>query len=1067
MGLTNRKAEDDTAIKRGPLDENIEVSKPGRYYPEEYSNQINIIQQGNVMKGEIPKALAGIVEHYDDFKISTWADDEETNIAKDGVRGQYDNQIYREKLEFDLVNNNYDKYKMLDSKIDQTVEQAINDGVNVEQAVAEALEEERYQEDFSYSPAAQRKWQDTYSRYALDSLSKARDKDYEIAHLKAGANIQDIISVGTNDVVAGRKSSAESMQAILPKLLDFKGIIPQVEFEQKCNEAYSKLVAMEAIHVEDMFHKGQLSADAATTRLNDLCTNYKQITFDCVDANGNVILDKNGKPEQMTFTLDTQTQAVLWKTFNAAKNGGDINDDLLNTSMDDWHRQVGWDDFQSTGLSNNIKGWSIGMLDSLSKNMLDIVINSNASDKSKVSKAQQVIEETAALRAQLALSELVPVFGSNVGVAFQTALSKLKKDIEGGFTGDWSGYTLGVGYGGKSITIGRAGFLANMPKFGSESLSTRDYWIKYYDQLQKLANQINNTSLPNLVAKLDTDMAGAGTAIVGAINRNTLVEGEGSFAKININGASTLEGQIKEFDRAASKYRLYIPLPDDDIKAVLDNINDTANLSNNDRTIMTRTIARALASTGHLSDIVGYMTRTRDDRASALVSAIALNGSNRYAQEVNSYLSTLVTNESVKEARAKVDNDTSLKSYTLDDLIRSSRLSGDDLNIPASHKMYFTDLSEKVKLVAASKGGGKALYEKMMKSIVNDLYVPKEVIKGLPMSRPFRFSSQMRLYQGDKGEQRLAEIVRTSTTEFKNKMLQFGMDGYKNISVYSDDERGAFTFMVNNKRVKSYLPGIGDTYIGNIVDSEAASKYNAKAIGEYNFQSFVFALGATDEGFRKQFSNASFNISRDEAAKGKPSTFQKIYNPTTRTIKQVYGSDDKKLQTDFVALAKKCSDPRFFEKVLGDVSKQSTNKGAVQNMGPKNEILRVLYGATPEETSPTGVRGGVLLEKDSKYRNTRQQLLKQIYKESGAKGRFLSADMTQNMFDNLAYVGKINQADISIPVTHAAIGNEGYIDAYNTAVMFGFSVTDAYIPGVTNDNYSPVREEEVYGTTIV
>lgn len=1062
MGLTNRTANDDTAIKRGPLDENIEVSKPGRYYPEEYSSQINVIQQGNVLKGEIPKSLASLVEHFDDFKISTWADEEETDIVKEGVRGQYDNQIYREKLEFDLVNNNYDRYKMLDSKVDQTVETAINEGANIEQAVAEVLEEERYQEDFEYSPAAQRKWQETYSKYALDSLSKAREQDYEISHLKARANIQDIISVGTNDVVAGRKSSAESMQAILPKLLDFKGVIPRVEFEQKCNEAYSKLVAMEAIHVEDMFRKGQLSADAATTRLNDLCTNYKQITFDCVDANGNVILDKNGNPEQMTFTLDTQTQAVLWKTFTNTKNGGDANDDLLNTSIDDWHRQIGWDDFKDTGMSNNIKGWSINMLDNLSNNMLDIITNSNASDKSKVTKAQQVIEETAALRAQLALSELVPAFGSNVGVAFQTALSKLKKDIEGGYTGDWSGYTLGVSYGGSNITIGRAGFLAKIPKFGSESLSTRDYWIKYYDQLQKLSNQINNTSLPNLVAKLDTDMAGAGTAIVGAVNRNTLVEGEGTLAKININGKVELENQIRAFDKAASKYDIYISLADDNLKAVLDTLNNTANISNNDKTIMTRTIAQALASTGHLSDVVGYMTRTGDSRASALISAIALNGSNKYAQEVNSYLSTLVTTENVREAKTKVDSDTALKSYTLDDLIKSSRISGNDLNIPSSHKMYFTDLSEKVKLVAANKGGGKALYEKMMKDIINDMYVPKETIKGLPMSRPFRFSPQMRLYQGENGEKRLAEIVRTSTDEFKNKMSQIGMNGYEDISVYSDDERGTFTFMINNKRVRSYLPGIGDTYLGNLVDTDAASKYSAKAVGEYNFQSFVFALGSTDAGFRQQFSNASFDISQEEAKKGKPSTVQKILNPYQRTIKQVYGSDDKKLQTDFVALAKKCSDPKFFEKILKDTASPSIHKsGAVQNLGPKNEILRVLYGSTLYDI------GEQNRNKQPKYRGTRQYMLENIKRESGVKGRFLSADMTQSMFDNLAYVGKINQADISIPITHAAIGNEGYIDAYNTAAMFGFDITDAYIPGVTKDNYSPVREEEVYDTTIV
>lgn len=31
------------------------------------------------------------------------------------------------------------------------------------------------------------------------------------------------------------------------------------------------------------------------------------------------------------------------------------------------------------------------------------------------------------------------------------------------------------------------------------------------------------------------------------------------------------------------------------------------------------------------------------------------------------------------------------------------------------------------------------------------------------------------------------------------------------------------------------------------------------------------------------------------------------------------------------------------------------------------------------------------------------------------------------------YAGKVQQGDISVPITHAAIGNEDYIDMYNSS----------------------------------
>ena len=60
-----------------------------------------------------------------------------------------------------------------------------------------------------------------------------------------------------------------------------------------------------------------------------------------------------------------------------------------------------------------------------------------------------------------------------------------------------------------------------------------------------------------------------------------------------------------------------------------------------------------------------------------------------------------------------------------------------------------------------------------------------------------------------------------------------------------------------------------------------------------------------------------------------------------------------------------------------------------------------------------------------------------------------------NLLDNeTSYVGKINTSDVSVPISHAAIGNESYIDVYNTSTAGGYDITGTSVPGVLDsDDY--------------
>lgn len=51
-----------------------------------------------------------------------------------------------------------------------------------------------------------------------------------------------------------------------------------------------------------------------------------------------------------------------------------------------------------------------------------------------------------------------------------------------------------------------------------------------------------------------------------------------------------------------------------------------------------------------------------------------------------------------------------------------------------------------------------------------------------------------------------------------------------------------------------------------------------------------------------------------------------------------------------------------------------------------------------------------------------------------------------------SYVGKINQNDLSIPLSYAAVGNESYGDMANYSMNKGYDITGTYLPGVINSH---------------
>lgn len=1062
MGLSNRTANDDTAIRRGPLDENIEVSKPGRYYPEEYNDQISIVSQANVLKGEIPKSLASIVEHYDDFKISTWANDEDTETYKYSVDKKYENAMYQEQLQLDMLNQNYDRFKRLQSDIDKAIEFANNtEGAKVEEEVGKVLLDYKNPEEIANAPAALRQWQQTYETYAIEALSKARGDDYQNAHAQAEANMQDIINNATNLVISGRVANpAEGMKQLLPRLLEYKGVMPYQKWSRACNDAFSKLVHMSAIRIQDMFQKGQFQggAEEAIQALNNLCINYRQMTLDVTDKQGNV--------SQMTFTLDMQTQQECWKIFNDAKSGGDPSDSILTTTVSDWETQVGWKEVAKGKLDNNIPNFNADALDNITNTTLDDILKSNASASSKANKAKEIYEKAAVIRAQLSIGELYLHFGEKTGVTLQQSLNKLNRDLKNDT--DFTNYNLEIPTGtGNPIIVGSAGFLSKLPQFGDGGLATREYWINYRDTLQKMVTTLNNSAPHNIVAEIDSDLSAISKNIPNLISVNSLVSKSGANVSINQQGVMNLSQELNNYRRNSSKYNMVVPLSDNTIGNMVEAI-ESSGATIQEQQCMYRAVAAALSDSNYLTDIIGYAERTKDGKASKFITALAQTDNSEASKTLMNTMSILYSDpQELKIANDKLNSNSQLNELTIGSVLTSGGPTA-NLNISSNEAPLFSDMLTQVKLIAAytqPASKQKAYCESMMRKLIDPMYVSKNTINGIPMSRPFKYSPQMSMYKGQAGEQRMANVFRSAVNELNIQKTNGRIPNNYNISIYSDNKTGSFYYTVNGKRIATSIPGARSQYIGQHLENETTKRYSPNQVGMANALKFISDLGTSDKIFRQKFMTNSYNLTTDEMKKAHPSKLQMIKGgSTSRTYNQVVNSNDAAVQKDFAALSAWWNNSDNFVKAVQAPSNKNVN-GSIQNM--HGEASRIMS----KGQATTYTRGGVsnnasTIQDESSRRN---KILTTVDRGAEAKSHILGfaanisdMDIIENFAEsNMTHASKINQDGISIPITHAAVGNEDYIDAFNSAMEFGFDITDAYIPNVTMDYYSPERESDI------
>ena len=71
------------------------------------------------------------------------------------------------------------------------------------------------------------------------------------------------------------------------------------------------------------------------------------------------------------------------------------------------------------------------------------------------------------------------------------------------------------------------------------------------------------------------------------------------------------------------------------------------------------------------------------------------------------------------------------------------------------------------------------------------------------------------------------------------------------------------------------------------------------------------------------------------------------------------------------------------------------------------------------------------------------------------------SDLLDFLDQEVSYVSKIKQNDVSIPISYAAVGNESYGDLYNTTQKAGYTISNTTMPGITSN----VQNTPIFSST--
>lgn len=1059
MSLTNRKAPEDTAINRDALTEGLDVRGTGRYYPEEFSSQLQIMQHQGSVLSEIPKALAGIVINYDDYKISSWHDEEQTKINKERIEA--DNEIRNRENELKLAASVevYDTNKQMQSELTDKLNQAEVEGASLETAATEVLDKYKEPLDFQDRPMLQQMWGSTYQNVALNTLKQAQAADIKTIREKADYAFKDLMAVGYDSVISGKENPEQALHTLLPQAANLMANLPANRVQERLDELWNYLVIAKAVSIGYQVQKGIIKdPEEGMNALQSLAKEYSQKTFTCTDDKGNILKNSDGTDKTFTVVLTPETQNKLYEVFKVASSGagGNNGEGILVDYEDEFDKKVGWEEFKNNGFSSFILQSTPESLKEYIDGQIGLISKSSGGISSKANKITSIVKKGAQLITSLQVARELKKGNHDIKAFLNEAITALEIATKNPNI-DWAKYTLKV----NGVEIGKAGINVNAPALGSIQDAAQTYWIGALDQLKKMSETVTNSSAGELFSKIDSTYNNAATLFNNSIQAGTLTSGEGNSTYINAQGKNNIIAAIQTMDKVMKTYGYgYQAVADSCLDNLIQSLGDKNKFKNKiQQHIALKAIVQSFKNTGHATDLMAYaLKHVGSNKANAdIMLAFCLDN----LPTGNS------TREVITETLLNLNPDTEkrynehLKILKLADRMKIDKEIYEQLGIPKSHSKsgIYNSISDMCAYATALKEGDAGLYKKYFKEMIQSNYIRLDNNSTQKAAKLrgalFKYSPQMRLFQTPQQQQRLTSIL-TACNSYLQQVLP--ENRWKNIQWYSDDENGIFRLVENGRNIGRYQ----NNFVGTLKYTNESQNLNTDNMGQLTGIATYVGLLMTNPTFRKQqLPNIKIQFTGAEAkAAGLKGTPIMGNYTNTRTASQIYANQDYNFIKDLTPIAKTLYDSRKFNKIIRNISgpqMYSAKSTFDKKYLPNNKLIRALFNINPNTYFDTISRQNsnpiVNLYKDIKntqqYTNNRA-LPKEI--ERGlSTGYATNLDMAETIVAESESATKVKQSEVSLPIELAAVGDESFIDVYNNMQAQGYEITGVSYPGIITD----------------
>ena len=1011
MGIRDKVAPNDTALERELLSENIDVARPGRFYPEDFSGQIQAVQQEQSLLAEIPKSLAGIVEHTNDYKINMWSEEQDRLMFSQAQRNELFQKEMERKLQLDTKNSVSDMFMQMKSTAFERLTEADKRGEDLTPIAQEIYQEFAEPSEFENNWEAQKLWADTLQNDQQHVMPKLWETDLKKAEWLAQKNMSDTLNSQYSNVRSGKIQPFQAMNSILQRLIAQGQDLSAIDLQKNLNASYNELVPAYAEYIVDMVKQGQISAEQGYAALKDLRESCTSAWFDCESADGKRLTNSDGSTMRLNFVLSTQAQEKLYRTLSDCNNASGASDALLDNLVENCEQSVGWESLKKTGSSDKLARFKNPSDVQVEFDALvDRIAKSSAKDSKKMDKVRELYPVYSAAYNTKQIGEIAKVAKKDIGAVLQGFVAQLQQDINEGKVK--AGYNLKFSYNGKPYDLLSIAVDTNNPIMGDADTAARLFWDSNLDMLTKQSDIINNQGSATFLHHFDYDYKKQEQSFLNLMQSSILLA---SPTPGSDQPTATQQGVaiIQGLQQLSGQYgydtnRVTTQLLADSIAAI-----DDPNKGFD-------TPAKKMQAMQRLTDIftqageAGVITRYGNQNIGSTAAQtlyMCQATSNLKSQDIEfasgiiNYMTTV--KHDPKEMTRVAEGLKDMKIWGTGAVAAADKIY-DKYKIPQAHRDEgrMNILKQHAFEYAVWKGEGREAGLKYLEKLVDSLYIKPDASTGLKESI-YRFAPQYLNYVNAGKEQEFTEVMKTSYANTKKHFKQMELPGLaSDLHIISDDEQEAFRWRMGDKDIEVY-----DIKKGKYI---APSFPDAKQLEQYGVENAAKLMTANV---------VAAQLSDNDAA------LQKYNNLLHKNKEQPKEVTKLQATQHTQAVANKINSFRE-NSPLARYLKDSN--GFIQ----QSELQSVFTFKTFKEN----------------FRRLRSGELGQT---TGQAASINLEDIAELALADSSYVGKIQQTDMSEPIVHAAVGNDGYIDAFNTFKGMGYTLKGTQLPGVIMDYAGP------------